>query len=374
MTSQKKKTAYIQEELERRILHGLVCEWDNALETLNPPDKEKLRKPFFSLRDMKGKWGYWSGERNEICLSRGLVLDHPWDTLCEILLHEMAHQYAEQVLGGHDEPPHGPKFNRACHLLRANPRASGNYKPLDERVLKYSPSPGDKIIVRVKKLMALAQSQNRHEAELAMAKAHEFIAKYNIDLLARDEERHFVSVFVGKPALRHFREDYHLAGLLQDFYFVYGIWVPAYVLDKGKMGNVLEISGTIQNVRIASYVHDFVKRFIDSQWQRYNKKRGLNRYRKTDFAVGILKGFRSKLRMQDRERKRNRDELGLVKIEDPLLQKHVDYRYPHTASIRGKVLRGYKDVLRDGIGIGKKLVISKGISEKEAGRKLLIEK
>jgi hypothetical protein len=31
-------------------------------------------------------------------------------------------------------------------------------------------------------------------------------------------------------------------------------------------------------------------------------------------------------------------------------------------------------VLRDGIGIGKKLVISKGISEKEASRKLLTEK
>jgi len=208
---------------------------------------------------------------------------------------------------------------------------------------------------------------------LAMAKAHEFIEKYNIELLARDEERQFVSVFVGKPALRHFREDYHLAGLLQDFYFVYGIWVPAYVLDKGKMGSVLEISGTIQNVRIASYVHDFVKRFIDCQWQGYNKKRGLNRYRKTDFAVGILGGFRSKLKMQNRERKRHRDQMGLVKIEDPLLQKHVDYRYPHTTSIRGKVLRGYKDVLRDGIGIGKKLVISKGISQKETSRKFLIE-
>jgi len=374
MLSKKQNTMPIREELERRILHGLACEWENALETLNPPDKEKLRRPLFSLRDMKGKWGYWSGEKSEICLSRKLVLDHPWDTICEILLHEMAHQYADQVLGGHDEPPHGPKFNRACHLLRANPRASGNYKPLDERVLKHSPSPGDKIIVRVKKLMALAQSQNRHEAELAMAKAHEFIAKYNIGLLARDEERHFVSVFVGRAALRHFREDYHLAGLLQDFYFVYGIWVPAYVLDKGKMGSVLEISGTIQNVRIASYVHDFVKRFIDSQWQGYNKKRGLNRYRKTDFAVGILKGFRSKLRMQDREGVRNRDERGLVNIEDPLLQKHVDYRYPHTRSIRGKALRGYKDVLRDGIGIGKKLVISKGISEKETSRKFLIEK
>jgi hypothetical protein len=374
MTSQKQKTILIQEELERRILHGLACEWESAVETLNPPDKETLRKPFFSLRDMQGKWGYWSGENKEICLSRYLVLDHPWDTVCEILLHEMAHQYAEQVLGDHDESPHGPKFKKACRLLRANPKASGNYKPLDERVLQYSPSPQDKIMVRVKKLMALAQSQNQHEAESAMAKAHEFIAKYNIDILTRDEDRHFVSVFGGHPALRHFREDYHLAGLLQDFYFVHGIWIPAYVLDKGKMGSVLELSGTIQNIRIASYVHDFVKRFIDSQWQRYNQKKGLNRYRKTDFAVGILKGFRSKLKSQDKERKRNKGKFGLIKIEDPLLQKHVDYKYPYTASVRGKVLRGHKDVLRDGIGIGKKLVISKGISEKGRNRRLLLGK
>jgi hypothetical protein len=374
MKSQNEKTILIQEELERRILHGLSCEWENALETLNPPDKEKLRKPLFGLRDMKDKWGYWSGEANEISLSRDLVLNHPWDTICEILLHEMAHQYAEQALGGHDESPHGPKFKRACHLLRANPRASGNYKPLDERVLQLSLSPEDKIMARVKKLMALAQSQNRHEAESAMAKAHEFIAKYNVELLARDEDRHFVSVFVGYPALRHFREDYHLAGLLQDFYFVYGIWVPAYVLDKGKMGSVLEISGTIQNVRIASYVHDYVKRFIDSQWQRYNKKRGLNRYRKTDFAVGILEGFCSKLKSQDMQRKRHKGKLWLIKIEDPLLQEHVHYRYPYTASIRGKMYRGHKDVVRDGISIGKDLVISKGITEKGRSGKLLVGK
>lgn len=374
MTPQKQKTILIQNDLERRILHGLACEWESAVETLNPPDKGRLRKPFFSLGDMKNNWGYWSGERNEICMSRDLVLHHPWDTVCEILLHEMAHQYAEQVLGDHDESPHGPKFKRACHLLRANPKASGNYKPLDERVLQHSPRPEDRIMMKVRKLMALAQSQNQHEAESAMAKAHEFIAKYNIDILAREEGRHFVSVFVGHPALRHFREDYHLASLLQDFYFVYGIWVPAYVLDKGKMGSVLEISGTIQNVRIASYVHDFVKRFIDSRWQGYNKKRGLNRYRKTDFSVGILKGFRSKLKWQDTQRRRHKGKLGLIKIEDPLLQEHVNYRYPYTASIRGKELRGHKDVLRDGIGVGRKLVISKGITEEGRKRRLLIGK
>ncbi|MFC1820496.1 SprT-like domain-containing protein [Thermodesulfobacteriota bacterium] len=371
MSLQKDKAILIQEKLERNILHGLACEWEDAIRILNFQDREKFRKPFFSLRDMKGKWGCWSSGKNEIGLSRNLVFNHSWDTVREVLLHEMAHQLSEQFFGNHNEPPHGPKFKKACYLLRANPRASGDYQLLDERVLQDSSGPEDKIMFRVKKLMALAQSKNQYEAEAAMAKAHEFIAKYNIDLLSRDEDRDFISVFVGSPALRHFREVYHLANLLQDFYFVHAIWVPAYVLEKSKMGNVLEISGTAQNIKIAGYVHDFIKRYIDSQWQKYNKDKKLNRYRKTDFAVGVMEGFHSKLEAQTSKEERIKEKFGLIKIEDPLLQKHIKYKYPHTATVRGNKLRMDRKVLRDGIGVGRELVISKGITERKAGRRLL---
>jgi hypothetical protein len=299
------------------------------------------------------------------------VLNHSWDAVCEILLHEMAHQFAEQVFDATNEPPHGPKFQKACHLLKANPRASGNYSPLDERISKDLPSPEDKILVRVKKLMALAQSRNQYEAEAAMIKAHKLIAKYNLDLLAREGDRRFVSIFLGRPALRHFREEYHLSGLLQEYYFVYGIWVPAYVIEKGRMGRVLEISGTVQNVRIANYIHDFIKRFIDAQWDIYNSKKRLNRYRKTDFAVGIIEGFRSKLKQQTKRNQKIGNKQGLIKIMDPLLQKHMDYKYPRTAGILGRALRNDLKVFKDGIDVGKELIIFKGISKKGSGKKLL---
>ena len=371
MKPKKHKALYIQEELECRILHGLSCEWDLAVQELNSVHQEKLRKPLFGLHDMKSKWGYWSSEKREICLSRNLVLEHSWASVLEVLFHELAHQFAEEVLGADNEPPHGPTFESACDLLRANPRASGNYRALDERILHGSVSPEDKFLVRIKKLMALAQSKNLHEAEAAMAKAHELIKKYNVDFLAKDENRDFVSFFVGKPALRHFREDYGLSNLLQDFYFVYGIWVPAYVLDKGKMGRVLEISGTIQNIKIACYVHDFVQRFIDLKWNKYKKDKRLNRYRKTDFAVGIIEGFRSKLKLQ--APKKTRENLALVKLEDPLLEKYVSYKYPRTAAMKLGAVRSDKGVLNDGIGIGKKMVIFKGIEVKGKDKKALID-
>jgi len=232
--------------------------------------------------------------------------------------------------------------------------------------------------------MALAQSQNQHEAEAAMAKAHQLIGKYNVDLLTQEENRNFVSVFVGKPALRHFREEYALACLLTDFYFVHGIWMPAYVMDKGKMGSVLEISGTIQNIKIAHYVYDFVRQSINSQWDEYNKDNGLNRYRKTDFAMGIIQGFSSKLKSQSERKRKVKDtcplvprsgrrERALIKIEDPLLMKYAGYKYPRTISIGGKALSHDHNVMKDGVSVGKKLVISKGITKREKSRRLLIE-
>jgi hypothetical protein len=370
MMSQRQKDISIQEELERRILHGLSCEWDGSWRELSPSHQERLRKPFFSLRDMRSKWGYWSGEKREICLSRHLVLNHPWASVREVLMHEIAHQFAEEVLGADNNLPHGPAFERACYLLRANPRASGNYRPLDERLLNGSANSEDKILVRVKKLMALAQSKNQHEAEAAMAKAHRLIKKYNVHSLACDDTRDIVSFFVGKPALRHFREDYRLSNLLQDFYFVYGIWVPAYVVDKGKMGRVLEISGTIQNVKLACYVHDYVRHFIELQWDMYNKDKRLNRYRKTDFAVGIIDGFRLKLKSQATKKKKGT--LALITFKDSILEKHVAYKYPRIATMKLGALKNDKGVVKDGIGIGKELVIYRGIEGREKAKGRLI--
>jgi hypothetical protein len=359
----------IEEGLGRRILHGLACEWENALWMLGPSHRNRLRRPIFSICDMKGRWGCWSYEKNEISLSRDLVFNHSWDAVREILLHEMAHQLAQQVLDGRDEPAHGPNFKSACHLLRANPKASGNYAPLDERISDNTPE--DKILIRVKKLMALAQSQNQYEAEAAMTKAHELIAKYNVDIISRQDDRDFLSVFVGNPALRHFREDYCLAALLQDFYFVYGIWVPSYVLEKGKMGHVLEISGTGQNVRIASYINEFIRHFISSQWVRYNRKRRLNRFRRTDFAVGIIQGFRSKLNQETIAIKKSKDNQSLIKIHNAELEEHIHYKYPRISRIKGRALKNDKSVLKDGISLGKELVVYKGIVHKNSETRLL---
>jgi hypothetical protein len=355
--------AQVLECLEGRILHGLSCEWDAALWAVNPELRKRMRKPLFALRDFKTRLGYWSPEKREIGLSRQFVLNHSWNDIREVLLHEMAHQFTSEVSIAYQESPHGRCFQNACRILKANPRATGTYVPLSHLIFQASKCESDKFRLRIQKLMALAQSSNLFEAEAAMVKAHELMAKYEIAQIVQNAPREYYSLFVGKPRLRHFREDYSLALLLMDYYFVKGIWVGAYVVEKGKMGRALEISGTAQNLQIASYVFDFIKQFIELEWKRYNTGGKLNRYRKTDFSSGILSGFRMKLEQESPAGKSVSFSLSPVPIHDIQLKQYVEKRYPRLRTFLRKGGCCHSDVLSDGTEIGKTLVIRKGISQ-----------
>jgi hypothetical protein len=361
-----------QQDLEHRILHGMSCEWEAAWLGLDPDKRQLIRRPTFAIKELKSQWGNWSPEKRQIALSRQLVHNYPWDSIRDVLLHEMAHQAAQQLWGPSGQTPHGTDFKRACRLLHIDSAASANYAPLQDRMLQDTSNAHDKRMLRVKKLLALAESKNRFEAEAAMTKAHELIARHNIELNRHEQKRRFLSIFLGSPALRHPREDYHLANLLQDYYFVSGIWVPAYVIEKQKMGRVLEISGTAQNLKIADYVHDFIVQFIETQWQKYNHKKRLNRYRKTDFSVGIIEGFRKKLGSSVVKKKTKKDIFALIQKRDPQLQNYFTLKYPHTTSMKKTATQQDARVLNDGKKLGKKLVIARGISERKTEKQRLI--
>ena len=357
----------IREQLEQRILKGLAREWEQAKIVLPPEMARKMKKPIFSLKSMSRRLGTWSGEKMEITLSRELVTNHPWDAVREVLIHEMAHQLAEQILQTVQEPAHGPTFQEACRHLRANPKASGQYPTLDQRLWEKHSSREDQIMARVRKLMALAESSNQHEAEAALMKASELVRKHNIDLLERNARRNFISVFLGQPALRHTRERYHLARLLQEFYCVEGIWVPAFVINKEKMGRALEISGTRQNVQTAGYVWDYIRGFIDAQWRGYNQAGRLNRFRKTDFAVGLIEGFRETLQGTLSVHPGATTPNAIVSVQDPLLAQYITYRYPMTTVSRGRPLHQDPAVVAAGERIGRKMVIPRGIGDGATG-------
>jgi len=352
---------------ERAVLLGLAAEWREALGILPRRLGGLLRRPQFSLSDAEHRLGVWDSEREEIRVSRRFVLERGWDEVRELLRHEMAHQLADQALGGGLETSHGPAFREACRLLGAHPGASGEFVPLGARLDGDADPARARVLGRVHRLLALASSANRHEAELALLRAREYARRHHVD-----EQQHgegYLSAFAGSPALRHAREEYQLAALVTRTWEVYGIWVPAWVVARERMGTVLELSGTPSQVKLAGYVHEFVRRHIATEWERYNRGRRLGARRRTDFGCGVIEGFRGTL---DRGAKGPPADAAVVRTgQDPHFARYLGVRYPRRRTINRGGGRIDPGVHRDGVRAGERLVIREGVEGPAVPRRLL---
>jgi hypothetical protein len=342
---------------ERDILLGLAAEWEEAVSRLPRALRARLRRPQFALSGAASRLGVWDAARGQIRIARGFALERGWDEVRELLRHEAAHQVADEALGGRAETAHGAAFHEACRLLGADPGASGEFVPLADRIAGETDPRQARTLSRVRKLLALASSSNRHEAELALLRAREYARRHRVDV--DGEQRQFVSAFAGAPALRHGRDEYLLAALVTGAWEVYGIWVPAWVRGRGRMGTALELSGGPAQVRLAGYAHDFVRRHIEAEWGRYNRGRRLGARRRTDFACGVIEGFRGKL-----ERSGKSPSAGEAVVRagrDPQLSRYLAARYPRRTTIRRGGGRVDPGVHRDGVRAGERLVIREGV-------------
>lgn len=357
-------------DLERSILLGLAAEWDEIAASLPRKLRPALRRPQFSLSDAAHRLGAWDAARGEIRVSRGFALERGWDEVRELLRHEMAHQLADQALGGQGETSHGSTFREACRIFGADPGASGDFVPLSTRIDGEEDPARARALARVSKLLALASSGNRHEAELALLRAREYARRHGVEgHEGREGRAAFLSAFAGRPALRHARDEYLLAALVTGMWEVYGIWVAAWVIERGRLGTVLELSGTAPQVKLAGYVHAFVGRHIASEWARYERGRRLGARRRTDFACGVIEGFRGTL---ERGGKGGGAGEAIVRTgQDPLFSGYLAARYPRRTKIRRGAGRVDPHVHRDGVRAGERLVIREGVEGPQKPRRLL---
>ena len=137
--------------------------------------KGALKTPQIALSDATSFLARWLRALSTIEFSRAFVAKaESWGVVIEVLKHEMAHQYVHEILG-EDESPHGPAFRAACERLGIDARARG----LPDAQLDPA---GQRVLERVHKLLALAESDNRHEAEAAAAAAQRLMLRHNLAL------------------------------------------------------------------------------------------------------------------------------------------------------------------------------------------------
>lgn len=319
-----------------------------------------MKMPIIDLFHSYTLLGKWQGGRQRtLSLSEVLIEHHPWQYVKEVLQHEMAHQYVEEILGIREEGPHGEAFKKVCAEHAFDSRAAGDIAEWIKRKNSHdADSDNQKMLNKIQKLLSLAQSAHLHEAELAMAKAQELLLKHNLSLLELETSRDYISRQIGEVGRKNPIKTM-LTSIIIKFFFVEAIWTFGYDQHLNKSGKILEIYGTRENVDMAEYVHHFLLNTAEKLWldfKRSQKIRG-NKKRRT-YIMGLLNGFREKLgTASEALRAENLVWLGDTSLKDYWKKKNPKVRY--TSSSYSRVCQ---ETYQAGKNQGKTLIIHKGIT------------
>jgi hypothetical protein len=346
-------------ELEHALVRELLGEWRRLNASYF---RNALRAPALALTESQHFLGRWLPDERTLELSRPFLLSHPWGVVVEVLKHEMAHQYVHEILREMTETAHGNAFRGVCERLGIDPTASG----LPPAGAATAGDDEERMVARIAKLLALAESPNQHEAEAAMAAAQRLMLKYNLEQRAAQQRYGFRHL--GKPSGRVGEAERLLAGLLGKYFFVEVIWVPVYRPLESKRGSVLEICGTEANLAMAEYVHAYLLHSAEELWRAHKRAarvRG-DRDRRT-YLAGVMAGFAEKLARQSTEQR----SAGLVWVSDGDLSDFYRKRHPHIRNVRYGGQRR-TEAFSHGREAGKKLVLRKPIAGAAGSRGRLL--
>lgn len=323
----------------------------------------KCTCPGISICDLGRCHGRYIAETNTIELNSELVFRHPWYAVLDVYFHELAHAIAHMLKPEQAEAPHGAFFREICRLIGASPDATVSYTALDERLATKGDT-GDALVEKVRKLLVLAEKGDEHEAEVALSKAVEIMARYGLDKDSLEEQK-YVTVAIGPVFSRMPYEELVIAEFISSFFKVRYIMASSSPMEEqgSEHSRRIYYSGTLSNVRIGSYVYDSLHTHIENAWRLSGIGTGVRA--KRDFTVGVIEGLKKKLTKDIADR----GQQALIHVGDGELDEYYHSRYPGIRSVKRGVRSRNYGALEAGRKAAEGIDINPGI-EKGAGRAL----
>lgn len=296
----------------------------------------RMGKPVIQVVDLDSIWGRWHAMTRTISLSVKLIDMHSWDVVLEILKHEMAHQMVHEIYGYREQ--HGAHFRRACDALGVAAWAQTASGEIPKDLLagrdRQLPPEEARLLQRIEKLLALAESTNEHEAALAMEKVRHIYTKYNLERLAAQRTSTMVHCVITRKKKRTESFESLIFSILNEHFYVRSIHTTLFDAKNCAEYKAVEILGTQENVQIAEYVYHFLWNTLQDLWRTYQQtsQRRDARARRS-YMLGVLSGFRTKLCNQTAEglvyaNRTRRDATALMAVGNAELAQFVGYRYP----------------------------------------------
>jgi hypothetical protein len=357
--------------LEKKIIHELNQEFACICR-----DRQlNLRPTVICLFDSQTLWGQFNGASRTISISRKLVWEYSWKAVTGVLRHEMAHQWVfENAPEYYSSQPHGEMFQKACGLIGVPALFTQSRTGLQEESFdwKQENTESDRLLDKVKRLLALAQSSNEHEAGLAMRKVQALYAQHNLEHSRLKERNQFVHTIISNGKKRRTFWEQTILSILIEYFFVEIVLFQDFNARTGDRTLAFEIIGTRENVMMAEYVYSF----LHSQLEILLKQNpdAITPMQKTSYRLGILEGFSKKLSHEEDTRDDTSQLIQKALVEfknDPVLAGYLKEIYPR---LKRKNSKRYVDTeaYKAGQSQGRKLVLHRPIDEKRSGPKLFL--
>jgi len=356
------------ENLSRIWLLRLVKEYENILywyriKGLSPAN---LR-----LGEGTSTLGTWNAESRTISISRNMIAFAPWEVVCQILRHEMAHQIADERLGGDDG--HGPQFSKACHMIWVEPWARNPKVELSEfeseaamksfdwtKFTSLSVDPDlQKLRDRLKKLLALSESSNPHEAAAALAKAMKLQQERSISPTESDDD---FDTRIIRPKRKRLERHYGKIGaILSKHYNVRVIYCSEFEANLLESFQTIELLGPIHCIELAEHVYYFLQQTLESQY-RMEQKRSRTTVNRKSYFDGILAGVSEQLSAQKKTEPSSPSTQALEVKSDALLSQYYARRHPRTVNKSRSASKLDRSSFEMGVNKGRNLQIRPPVS------------
>ena len=235
--------------------------------------------------------GYFDPKDCTIAIHKRLMYTAKDRVIENLLRHELAHYftYIEYHASGMDDRVHGAQFQATCdayNLAAEVRRASGDICADNDAIA--GELKNEAVIAKFQKLMSLADSDNQHEAALAILRANELMLRHNLDAAtatnaSRGEIEYCVKVVI--PYKRSSPRRSAIAEILSEF-LVY----PVHASEG------LEVTGTRANVEHAEYVANYLDRALAAAWKRARADSPGRRLREKPFMAAASASYLEKLK------------------------------------------------------------------------------
>jgi hypothetical protein len=244
------------------------------------------------------KLGFYSPKDDTIALSEAIFGESfDYQDVKEIIGHEVAHRIAHKVFNssGHD-----PYFRQVCRDLGVNNDKS-IFKHYEDQIVS-----NNKYLEKIKKLLALSESDFSAESNSALLKARQLMHENNISTVTDQGDK------VYRVCLTKFKAyTQELSALSLVVKLITGCWL----LISGDTGEYKKLyaHGTKSEVEIAEYLFDFLKREFEQEYTKFASKRYRKSGLKKSFYIGLKSSLRTRFSKDDKESNRRE---GLIPFEE----------------------------------------------------------